>query len=93
MKFSDLEFKPHPVLRGMSGDALEILSSFKGSAQAIWVVGDVRISIVFGEMFYSNGVNTYEVMITEGLDDNPVSDEPLGYLTKGEVEDFINDIT
>ena len=89
MKFSDLKFEPHYVIKGMDLTN-PMFTKWANHTQAIWEQNDIRISITFGKMFYSNGIDTYELMIMSGADDEPASDEPLGHLTEQEVEDEIN---
>ena len=89
MKFSDLKFEPHNVAKGMD-KTTPMFKQWENHTQAIWEQGDIRISVIFGEMFYSNGIDTYELMVMSGADDEPASDEPLGHLTEQEVEDEIN---
>lgn len=43
------------------------------------------ISVIFGKMFYSNGLDTYEAMASE---DN----EPRGYLTIDELNEFMKEV-
>ncbi len=88
MKFENLVFKKHAVLGETKEDAreiIEIVPDFEGSKQAIFNDKKINVSIFIGKMFYSNGVDTYEVMsITD--------EEPTGYLSKQEVEDHINNL-
>ena len=44
------------------------------------------ISVIFGEIFYSNGIDTYEIWCQEH------EDEPRGYRTKDEVSDYMKEI-
>ena len=86
MKFKDLEFKPHPVSKNMLDKP--IFEEWENHTQAFWEENGVKVSVIFGKMFYSNGIDTYEAMVTKGgLDEG---EEPVGYLTKNEVEGFIN---
>lgn len=43
------------------------------------------ISVIFGKMFYSNGLDTYEAMASD-------DDEPRGYLTIDELNDFMKEV-
>jgi hypothetical protein len=47
--FKDIEFIPHPLVKGKLG-----LIKFPNGYSA---------SILFGEMFYSNGIDTYELAV------------------------------
>ena len=88
MKFKDLVFKQHMALGETEESAKEVIAlvpDFKGSKQAIYTNGYITISVLIGKMFYSNGIDTYEVMSTK-------DEEPTGYLSKQEVEDHINNL-
>ena len=79
IKFKCLKFKKH-----MIGDGTQAIEFFKNG---------LKISVLKGKYFYSNGVNTYEIaflkddsiITTELLNNN----ETLGYLTKEEVEKYM----
>lgn len=95
MKFEDLEFKPHGLAKELDKIPDEIrtptMDSWANHKQAIFECGDLKVSIIFGEMFYSNGVDTYEIMAIAGVPSEVEDNQPLGYLTKTEVEATIND--
>ncbi len=87
--FKDLEFKEHSVAieqNRLKQDTPEvykrifpdgdILEMDKAQQSIITFDNGIRLSIVFGKCFYSNGVDTYEAMVLG--DDN----EPEGYLTE-----------
>ena len=84
--FEDLEFKEHPISI-IAKEAIRLYPELKllkeqiGYTQAKIVFDNQRVlSIVFGECFYSNGIDTYEV-----LEINHLNSEPIGYITKDEV--------
>lgn len=82
VKFEDLEFKPHRL-----GFGQHAKMSFKNG---------YGVSVVFGDKFYSNGVDTYELAVLKNgtLDyDNPVANgDVVGYLHKTELVKLINKV-
>ena len=84
--FEDLEFKEHAISISAKEairlyPELELLKEQIGSTQAKIVFDNQRVlSIVFGKCFYSNGIDTYEV-----LEINHLNLEPIGHITKDEV--------
>ena len=84
--FKDLEFKEHDVAksakiaikRGID------MSDYVDAKQAkITFDNGKSLSVIFGECFYSNGIDTYEAM--ELSSDN----DPKGYLTEQEVTEYM----
>ena len=96
MKFEDLKFEPHQMAipfienekNGIQND-LQNMAKKEGwldCMQSNYKRDDgVSFSIIFGKSFYSNGIDTYEVL-------KSTEDEPVGPLTKQEVEDYINEV-
>ena len=84
-KFEDLEFEKHNSIKGVSEDLLNgVMKKFKGSKQALVTFDNGReMSIIFGELFYSNGIDTYEAWCQD-IDDNP-----RGYLNEEEVTNYM----
>ena len=74
MKFNELNFKPHSIGIG---------------ERAVYEDDNLRVSIVIGDLFYSNGKDTYEIMALRGVEN--ITENPIGYLTKEEVEKQINE--
>lgn len=79
----ELNWQPHPYAVG-------------GKHAKIFFENGYGVSILFGDMFYSNGVNTYEVAIIKGNEDDwdfafdtPIADDVLGYLSMNEVQEVI----
>ena len=96
--FEDLEFKDHQVeisAKEIEAKAPETYKKIKGSLdeqkqakQAVITFDNgVRLSVIIGSIFYSNGVDTYEAYQL-GLDGN----EPRGYLTKDEVTEYMKEL-
>jgi len=83
LKFKDLKFKPHPT--GMGGE--QAIMNFKNG---------YGVSVVIGNLFYSNGIDTYELAVlkNKSIDyDNPVADGDVrGYLKKNELMELINKV-
>lgn len=79
--FKDLIFKEHVLAKDSS--------LFKGHKQATLKFDNgYGVSVQFGKRVYSNGIDTYELAVTEDMCvcyDTPITDDVLGYLTKNEV--------
>ncbi len=94
MKFEDLEFEPHAMIVGMSKEALAnpLFDDMRDSKQSLYKSEcGLEFSILLGNLFYSNGTDTYEVWVIEN---EPIQylnayQEPSGYLTKDEVVAYI----
>jgi len=83
--FKDLEFKDHPMVKGAKEaikKGVDMTEEAKAKQAKIKFENGVVLSVIFGSIFYSNGVDTYECM-TLG------SDEPIGYLTEDEVTKYM----
>lgn len=78
MTFDDLKFKDHYLKEYF--DKISVCPHMQ--AKMIFKNG-YGVSVVVGDMFYSNGHNTYEVMRLDY--NNNFIGEPLGYLTEEEV--------
>ena len=75
--FNDLEFKPW---RGRGKHAILNFDNGYG------------VSVLFGENYYSNGIDTYELAVLKyGLIcyDTEITNDVLGYITKEEVTDVM----
>ena len=84
--FEDLIFKPH-------GGEFRYSERFRKAKRAIETFENgYGISVLFGEMFYSNGIDTYELAvlykgkITYNTD---ITDDVMGGLSKDEVTDVM----
>ena len=90
MKFSDLIFEPHHrALSSTVGDA--DFGAWKGHTQAIYEKNGVKVSVLFGDQFQSNGKTTYEAMVTE-INGDEVATFPLRYLTKRQLVRFVTEV-
>ena len=79
--FEDLEFKPH--------------TSGYGSRARIDFNNGYGASIVFGNMFYSNGIDTYELAVMKDGDlcySSGITNDVIGYITKDEVTEYMKQI-
>jgi len=89
----ELNFKQHPMLNGIEDTPLA--EAYGDLKQAIYKAPcGLEFSIVFGKLFFSNGIDTYEIWLHgsmayhEVLDDD-MYDDPKGYLTMDEIEEYI----
>ncbi len=92
--FDDLVFKPHKAT--LNSEAKEQLIAagisedsdiFSEMTQALITFDNgYKMSVIFGKMFYSNGVDTYEAWC------KAVEDDPKGYLSKEEVTGYMQQI-
>lgn len=87
MKFEDLEFKKHHLSRIL--DETDLLFFHDGGKPLLQAKmkfeNGYGISVLLGDLFYSNGIDTYEVMLLG--ENGRFLGEPLGYLSKDDVSD------
>ena len=70
--FEDLKFKP----------------CYTGFQAIMEFNNGYGVSVLFGNMAYSNGIDTYELAVLENgylCYDTPITDDVLGYITEEEV--------
>ena len=82
--FRSLIFKPHSI--GIDHDAKKAFCKFDNG---------YGVSVVFGDMFYSNGIDTYELAIFKGDEicyDTDITDDVMGYLTNLEVTEIMKKV-
>jgi len=80
-KFEDLVFKPHPI--------------GNGKIATLNFPNDFGVSVVFGSLFYSNGVDNYELAVLHNGEltyDTEITDDVLGYLSPKEISDVMGEI-
>ena len=85
MKFSDIQFKPHP-------------SGIGGRQGLVFFPNGYGASIVGGAPgLYGNGITTFEVAVIHGskegfslVYDTHITDDVLGYQSKDEVSEVLN---
>lgn len=77
-KFEDLEFKPHKILSG-SHAVMDFPNGY-------------GVSVLFGDSFYSNGIDTYELgVLKDGHLDysTSITNDVLYNITKDEVTEVM----
>ena len=92
--FKDLEFVMHPILLdAKSQDTKEI---FANSKHAVMEFGNgYGVSVIFGEQFCSNGIDTYEVaVLKDGILDYKtyITDSVVAYQTEDEVTEIMRKV-
>lgn len=76
--FNDLKFESHPLGFGMRATA-----DFDNG---------YGVSVVCGDLFYSNGMDTYELAVTKDgyiCYDTPITNDVIGYLSEDEVTEVM----
>ena len=77
--FKDLEFKPKQIHPDFKEKAAQAKMEFDNG---------YGVSVLLGSMYYSNGIDTYELaVLADGkiCYDTPITEDVLGYLTNEEV--------
>lgn len=83
-RFEDLEFVPHEISR-----AENTPTNFHAR---MYFENGYGVSVVIGGMFYSNGIDTYEVAVMKDgkiCYDTSITDDVLGHLEKHEVTEVM----
>ena len=92
--FKDLEFVMHPILLdAKSQDTKEIFANSKHAAMEF--ENGYGVSVIFGEQFCSNGIDTYEVAIIKDNHvcyDTPLTDNVLAYQNENEVTEIMRKV-
>ena len=92
--FKDLEFEMHPILLdAKSQDTKEIFANSKHAVMDF--ENGYGVSVIFGERFYSNGIDTYEVAIIKDNHvcfDTPLTDTVLAYQNEDEVTEIMRKV-
>ena len=92
--FKDLEFVMHPILLdAKSQDTKEIFANSKHAVMEF--ENGYGVSVIFGERFYSNGIDTYEVAIIQDNHDcfdTPLTDNVLAYQNENEVTEIMRKV-
>lgn len=94
LQFNDLVFKPHPVSKSAKQAVTKLPDNLKHTMQSmanatqaiIEFPNGVKLSVICGKCFYSNGVDTYEAMVLDA--DN----EPVGHLTVDELNKYMREL-
>lgn len=94
--FKDLVFIPHPIAKEAQKLPLYFAEEYAKSKQAkMDFENGYGISVLFGSIFYSNGIDTYEVGILKDGSlcyDTPITNDVIGYITADEVTDIMRKI-
>lgn len=98
--FNDLVFFQHPIAKeaekNYSSRSLFRYDKFLQSRQAKMQFNNgYGISVIRSEIFYSNGIDTYEVAILHNgklCYDTPITKSVIPYATAGEVSDIMRQI-
>ena len=92
--FKDLEFEMHPIL--LDGKSFDITSMFAGSKHAVMEFENgYGVSVIFGEQFYSNGIDTYEVGILKDgylCYATHLTDDVVAYISEDEVTEIMRKV-
>ncbi len=100
MTFEQIVFEPHPMVKEVSGlpphlKEREIFKDLLDAKQAFYKSDcGLTFSILLGNLFYSNGKDTYEIWIGG---DTPLDkmggiyQEPMGHLNERDVLRYIRD--
>jgi hypothetical protein len=85
MKFTDLEFEPHPDFKGVQ--AVKFFDNGYG------------VSVIMSPYSYGGPDGLYEIAVLQGLEekweicyDTPITDDVMGYLTREDVETVLNQV-
>lgn len=94
MKFEDIEWEiKFPELQKLNDPMFDNMRDAK--CARIMFPNGYGVSLIFGEMFYSNGINTYELAVLNpnGITyTTPITNDVLGYLTEDEVTSILQQI-
>ena len=92
--FKDLEFVMHPIL--LDAKSQYTKEMFTNSKHAVMEFENgYSVSVIFGEQFCSNGIDTYEVAIIKDNHvcfDTPLTDNVLAYQTEDEVTEIMRKV-
>ncbi|WP_233522884.1 MULTISPECIES: hypothetical protein [unclassified Bacteroides] len=93
---NDLVFNPHPIAKEAEKLPSDMRQMYAESKQAkMDFENGYGISVLFGSMFYSNGIDTYEVgILKDGVlcYNTPITNDVIGYVTADEVTDIMRKI-
>ena len=94
--FEDLVFKPHSVSKEACNLPASIRKEWMEAKHAVMRFDNgYGISVVKGNMFYSNGIDTYEVgILKEGVlcYETPITDDVIAYVNADEVSNIMKQI-
>lgn len=99
--FDDLIFKQHPAAKNINSEIYpNIYRQYQYSKHALlFFKNGYGVSVVFGSVFYSNGVDTYELAILEGDEKESkityttgIADDVIGYISKDVVTEVMKKV-
>ena len=86
MKFRDLNWESHPTGLG-------------GRQAKVFFPNGYGASVVFGDVFYSNGLDTYELAVLKGTEDDwdltyesGLTEDVFGHLSEVDVTEILHKI-
>jgi len=92
--FKDLKFEMHPTFTYATPRGTK--SIYPEAKRAVMEFENgYGVSVILGELFYSNGVDTYEVAILKNgkiCYDTYITNDVLGYQNKGEVTEIMRKV-
>ena len=94
--FKDLIFEKHMISKGIERLPFAMRQRWANAKQATLTFDNgYGVSIVFGEAFYSNGIDTYELAILKDgklCYDTYITDDVMGWLTEEQVTDIMKKV-
>ena len=93
--FKDLEFVRHPILLYAKSSIHTEEMAVKSKHAVMEFENGYGVSVLFGDIFYSNGIDTYEVAIMKDNHicfDTPLTDTVLAYKNENEVTEIMRKI-
>ena len=92
--FKDFEFEMHPILLdAKSQDTKEMFANSKHAVMEF--ENGYGVSVIFGEQFYSNGIDTYEVAILKDgsiCHKTYITDYVVAYISEDEVTEIMRKV-
>ena len=92
--FKDLEFETHPIL--LDAKSQNTKEMFANSKHAVMEFENgYGVSVIFGEQFYSNGIDTYEVAVLKDgfiCYKTYITDNVVAYQTENEVTEIMRKV-
>lgn len=94
--FDDLAFTPYVIVKETYRIPLSIRELYSQAKQAkMQFDNGYGVSVVFGSIFYSNGINTYEVAVLKNREicyDTPITNGVIGHVTADEVSEIMRKV-
>ena len=90
--FEDLVFRPWGKLLDVPYEVIFKLGRLNHTQAVMEFKNGYGVSVLCGDSFYSNGIDTYEVAVTKDgklCYDTPITDDVLGWQTKEEVTEIM----